>query len=562
MSTVVRFAPTSFFRTWIAGLLGAAALVGRGECSDTLVFTDGNFGAGLVSSKIVDTTPGASATFTSSTMPGGVPGAYRDTSHTFNGGTIVVAHFDPQFVETPSSQAICKLDFAADLIHFTGATIGGAVAYQLGLFQGGSYYGGPTINVFANLWASYIQPGLTAADFNLIAGSGPSHPDFSCSGSSIQFGFLSGNSAGSGGPFTKVSGIDNWSVTLYLAKATFTDPTLLAANWTSTKIVDTTPGASATTTSTSQPTGGSPGPYRETSHTWSNGAIVVAHANALALQDPSMEPVYSVDFSADLIHITAGSVGGAVAVRAAVLQGSAWYGGPTINVFSGVWATYAQSALTANDFVLVAGAGSPHPDFTNAGAILQFGYLTANSASGGPVTKIIGVDNWTVTAILAAPCVGPIGTAACFGDDLGNPCPCYPSVPLGSAGRGCANSIEPRGALLVAFGNASIANDTVLFQATGMPNSSCLYFQGSTLSSALFGDGKRCAAGATVRLGNETNICNSSQYPGGSEPTVSVKGMITTPGLRHYQVWYRNSASFCTSSTFNLTNSVSVSWGP
>ena len=546
-------------RPWIAGILCAVALAGRAQSSDTLIFADGSFGPNLVSQKIVDTTPGAGATFVSTTQLGGPSGSFRNTSHTFDSGAIIVAHIDPQFSETPSAQPICTIDFAADLIHFTGATIGGAVAYRLCALQGGTYYGGPAINVFDPLWASYIQPGLTAADFVVIAGSGPSHPDFSCSGSAIQFGFLSGNSAGSG-PFTKVSGIDNWLVTLHLESATWTDGTFNPGDWTSTKIFDSTPGAAATTTSTSQPSGGNPGAYRSTSHTWSNGGLVVAHLNALALHTPSTEPVYSVDFSADLNHLTAGTIGGAVAVRVAVFQGGAYYAGPTINVFSGSWSNYAQTGLVATDFTLLFGGGSVHPDFSSTGNPLQFGYMTANSASGGPTTKTIGVDNWTVKANLAPPCNGPLGVPACFGNDVGNPCPCFPSVPAGAAGRGCPNSIDPRGALLVAFGTASIANDTVILQATGMPNSSCLYFQGSALSSTLFGDGKRCASGTVVRLATKVNICNASQYPAGLELPISVKGLIGVPGPYNYQVWYRNAAAFCTSSTFNLTNSLTIAW--
>jgi len=41
---------------------------------------------------------------------------------------------------------------------------------------------------------------------------------------------------------------------------------------------------------------------------------------------------------------------------------------------------------------------------------------------------------------------------------------------------------------------------------------------------------------------------------------VSVKGLITAPGTRTYQVWYRNAAAFCTASTFNLSNGVSIVW--
>jgi len=37
---------------------------------------------------------------------------------------------------------------------------------------------------------------------------------------------------------------------------------------------------------------------------------------------------------------------------------------------------------------------------------------------------------------------------------------------------------------------------------------------------------------------------------------------MTAPGQKHYECWYRNAASFCTSGTFNLTNAVSVLWSP
>ena len=39
-------------------------------------------------------------------------------------------------------------------------------------------------------------------------------------------------------------------------------------------------------------------------------------------------------------------------------------------------------------------------------------------------------------------------------------------------------------------------------------------------------------------------------------------GGITQPGAYFYQSWYRNAAAFCTSSTFNLTNGVTVTWTP
>jgi len=63
-----------------------------------------------------------------------------------------------------------------------------------------------------------------------------------------------------------------------------------------------------------------------------------------------------------------------------------------------------------------------------------------------------------------------------------------------------------------------------------------------------------------VRLGTKLNVSGASSYPGPGDPSVSVKGLVTGPGSRVYQVWYRNAAAFCTLSTFNLTNGFQVIW--
>jgi hypothetical protein len=99
-----------------------------------------------------------------------------------------------------------------------------------------------------------------------------------------------------------------------------------------------------------------------------------------------------------------------------------------------------------------------------------------------------------------------------------------------------------------------------------MPNSSALYFQGTAQQGGglgvAFGDGLRCAGGTIVRLGTKSNVGGASTYPTGGDPSVSVRGLVTAGNVRNYQVWYRNAAAFCTSSTFNLTNGVSVLWMP
>jgi hypothetical protein len=152
------------------------------------------------------------------------------------------------------------------------------------------------------------------------------------------------------------------------------------------------------------------------------------------------------------------------------------------------------------------------------------------------------------------------GTPFCFGDGSGTACPCGNESPAGS-GAGCLNSAGAGGAL-GASGGASLSSDALLLSGSGMPSSSALYFQGTTRTAggagAVFGDGLRCASGSIVRLGTELNVGGASQYPAPGQLPVSMQGQIAQPGTRTYQVWYRNAAPFCTSSTFNLTNGFQV----
>jgi len=153
-------------------------------------------------------------------------------------------------------------------------------------------------------------------------------------------------------------------------------------------------------------------------------------------------------------------------------------------------------------------------------------------------------------------------TPFCFGDGSGVACPCGNA---GAAGAGCANSVNPLGALLSSSGNASVSNDTFVLLGGGMPNSSALYFQGTTQQNGgagvAFGDGLRCAAGSVVRLGTAVNAAGVSQYPNASSTTpISIKGVVPAGSTRTYQVWYRNSATYCTASTFNLSNGLLVAW--
>ncbi len=179
-------------------------------------------------------------------------------------------------------------------------------------------------------------------------------------------------------------------------------------------------------------------------------------------------------------------------------------------------------------------------------------------AAAAPVTNFGTVNGLQLKRVIDTPV-----TAYCFGDGSGLACPCGNA---GTAGNGCASSVNANGANLAGSGNASIGGDTFLLTGSGMPNSSVLYFQGTTQLGGgvgtLFGDGLRCSGGAVIRLLTKANTGGGSVYPGVGEIPISIRGANVAGGLRTYQAWYRNAAAFCTPSTFNLTNGVQVTWVP
>jgi len=157
----------------------------------------------------------------------------------------------------------------------------------------------------------------------------------------------------------------------------------------------------------------------------------------------------------------------------------------------------------------------------------------------------------------------PTMMAYCAGDGFSTPCPCGNSSTL-FGDEGCLSSIG-MGGKLVATGTARYGADTLVLSGTQMPNGPCLYFQGTTQlaggQGVTFGDGLRCVGGTVIRLAIKTNVAGASQFPAGGDPSISTAGLVNTPGSqRNYQIWYRDSASFCSASTFNLTGAIAVTW--
>ncbi|MBL8860420.1 MAG: PQQ-dependent sugar dehydrogenase [Planctomycetes bacterium] len=153
----------------------------------------------------------------------------------------------------------------------------------------------------------------------------------------------------------------------------------------------------------------------------------------------------------------------------------------------------------------------------------------------------------------------------CAGDGSAGACPCGN---IGAPGRGCENSFGTGGGRLQAAGSARLSNDLLALTASGLPPAgAALFFQGASAvgagQGAPFGDGLLCATGDVRRLGVVTVSGGAAGLGGPGGTTLSVQGAIPPGGaVRVYQAWYRNSAPFCTSAAFNLTNGVRITWVP
>jgi hypothetical protein len=148
-----------------------------------------------------------------------------------------------------------------------------------------------------------------------------------------------------------------------------------------------------------------------------------------------------------------------------------------------------------------------------------------------------------------------VGTSYCAGDDSN--CPCANG---GDGTSGCANT-SGGGAKLSGSGSASIGADDLVLNLTGaISGQPCLFFQGNNQVNGgagnPFGDGLRCAGFAVIRLEVIT-----PDGAGDASTTISIatKGGVVIGDVRHYQGWYRDSASTCVS-TFNLSNGLSLTW--
>lgn len=171
-----------------------------------------------------------------------------------------------------------------------------------------------------------------------------------------------------------------------------------------------------------------------------------------------------------------------------------------------------------------------------------------NGFMGALVDRVeILQDVGTVFCASTCGCVGP-----------------FNSPPLGYGNMsGCGNSASEFGEL-IGQGTPSIANDTVVLNATELlPHTVALLIQSqATTPGAIFGNGRLCLSGNIVRMGARV-AAGGTSFPGPSDPPLSVRGQIpSSGGTRHYQVYYRDGEGYCTPTRINLTNGYTIHWVP
>jgi hypothetical protein len=152
------------------------------------------------------------------------------------------------------------------------------------------------------------------------------------------------------------------------------------------------------------------------------------------------------------------------------------------------------------------------------------------------------------------------GTPFCFGDGHPN-CPCSNNSASG-ADQGCKNSTGVGGKLL-GTGLTQVSADGLVLHASNMVQGVCVFLQGDSVTSAVFGDGLRCAGGQLRRLATKSMAAGAASYPQGTDPKISVLGLVPpSGGVRYYQVFYRNPNGSPCGALFNITSGVNVIWQP
>jgi hypothetical protein len=144
------------------------------------------------------------------------PTGYQEGIHTWSNGTIRTAHILSGQTYTPSSKGpITSVDLGFAFRMTTGSGNNKNTQAGLLLRQGGQTYVYALLQTFSasSTWNSASFTGLTTSDFGLVGAggvNGNAHPDFSCTGGTIELGYTVVNTS------TKSSNSVTWNADSFL----------------------------------------------------------------------------------------------------------------------------------------------------------------------------------------------------------------------------------------------------------------------------------------------------------------------------------------------------------
>ena len=207
--------------------LAALSLASLGAQAQSIIFEDTEFvPADWTFTTVLSGNGGFSGT--EQPLGGGNPGAFRKSTRTFGPydaqsapHNILQTHlFIPAVHDPAASGAIESVSFAFDVTAFTTTNLAVAlVAIQDGVRYFHGYRTDLTPALVFERWLTHSGSSLNEADFNTDPGAmtGTS-PDFTASGSPIQFGYFTGNTQDPavmpGVGYAVIDGFDNFSVSL------------------------------------------------------------------------------------------------------------------------------------------------------------------------------------------------------------------------------------------------------------------------------------------------------------------------------------------------------------
>ena len=201
-------------------------------------------------------------------------------------------------------------------------------------------------------------------------------------------------------------------------EVSFTDTTFAVSDYTTTIIVNEV-GSSARVTVRQRGADGNPGLYRRVMHEGDKGAeaheMQVAHLHREATHDPAVSGgIATLSYGYDLRTFESAGFSNYYLV---IFQNDSHYRPRIDRVSREEWTRFGRSGLTARSFSRVRGTGPRQPDFSAAGSLLQFGFVSVSKfAQQGEVepgsnnpddkdSRTTGVDNWSVnfTTVSATP---------------------------------------------------------------------------------------------------------------------------------------------------------------